>query len=162
VARLRATLAGREVALEIDDGLPPISLDYLMIDQVVTNLLENAVKYTPDGSPIDVRVTHVGDRIRVAVADHGPGIPANKRAAVFDKFYRLERRGRIQGSGLGLAVSKGLVEGHGGQIWIAETPGGGATFLFELPLEAPVAPGAAAPGAGAPASEAPVSSGTPT
>lgn len=155
VARLHGALAGREVRLEIADDLPPISLDYLMIDQVVTNLLENAVKYTPAGSPVDVRVARAGDRIRVAVADRGPGIPVSQRQAVFDKFYRLERRGQIQGSGLGLAVSKGLVEGHGGQIWIEETPGGGSTFVFALPLGDGVAPGQPSPLAGAP-----VASGT--
>jgi two-component system sensor histidine kinase KdpD len=149
VARLHRSLAGRDVSPDIDDGLPPISLDYLMIDQVVTNLLENAVKYTPAETPIDVHVTPVGDRIRVAIADHGPGIPESKRRAVFDKFSRLERRGQIQGSGLGLAVSKGLVEGHGGRIWVEETPGGGATFLFELPLHEGAGPGRAALPAGA-------------
>jgi signal transduction histidine kinase len=101
----------------------------------VTNLLENAVKYTPPGTPIEARVERVGGRVLIAVADHGPGIPAARRETVFDKFYRLERRGTIKGSGLGLAVSKGLVEGHGGRIWVAETPGGGATFAFELPIQ---------------------------
>ena len=113
--------------------LPPVSLDYLMIDRVLTNLLENAVKYTPPGTPLDVRVERDGDRVRVAVADHGSGIPAHARQAVFDKFRRLERGGRAQGSGLGLTVSKGLVEGHGGRIWVEETPDGGATFVFDLP-----------------------------
>jgi two-component system sensor histidine kinase KdpD len=135
IARLRPLLQGRRVEPSIADDLPPVSLDYLMIDQVVTNLIENAVKYTPPGTPIDVRVERHGDRVRIAVADHGPGIPPDRRATVFDKFSRLQRRGQPQGSGLGLAVSKGLVEGHGGRIWIDETPGGGATFLFELPID---------------------------
>jgi two-component system, OmpR family, sensor histidine kinase KdpD len=145
VARLRPLLQGRSVEPSIADDLPPVSLDYLMIDQVVTNLIENAVKYTPPGTPIDVRVERIGERVRVSIADHGPGIPASKRASVFDKFSRLERQGQIQGSGLGLAVSKGLVEGHGGQIWIEETAGGGATFVFELPLSEHV-PTSPAPG----------------
>ena len=135
IARLRPLLEGRHVEPSIADDLPPVSLDYLMIDQVVTNLLENAVKYTPPGTPIDVRVERDRDRVRVAVADHGPGIPPDRRVTIFDKFSRLERRGQVQGSGLGLAVGKGLVEGHGGQIWVTETPGGGATFVFELPIE---------------------------
>ncbi|MFN8636978.1 MAG: DUF4118 domain-containing protein [Chloroflexota bacterium] len=134
IGRLHAVVQGRPVELAIDDDLPPISLDYLMIDQVVTNLIENAVKYTPAGTPLAVQVTRQGGRLQVAVVDRGPGIPPARRDAVFDKFYRLERRAGIQGSGLGLAVSKGLVEGHGGRIWIDETPGGGATFRFELPL----------------------------
>jgi two-component system sensor histidine kinase KdpD len=133
VSRLQPLLQGRPVDLSIAESLPPVSLDYLMIDQVVTNLLENAVKYTPPGTPIDLRVERVDDRIRVSIADHGPGIPPNTREMVFDKFYRLETRGQIKGSGLGLAVSKGLVEGHDGQIRVEETPGGGATFVFELP-----------------------------
>jgi two-component system sensor histidine kinase KdpD len=133
VSRLSPALQGRRVELSIADSLPPVSIDYLMIDQVITNLLENAVKYTPPGTPIDVRVQRLDDRIRVAVADHGPGIPPGKRATVFDKFYRIDRQSQIRGSGLGLAVSKGLVEGHDGRIWVEETPGGGATFVFELP-----------------------------
>ena len=135
VGRLRAVLADRHVDLLVDDGLPPLSIDYLMIDQVLTNLLENAVKYTPPGTPIEARAQRAGTVVRVSVVDHGPGIPANKRRSVFDKFSRLEPRSTISGSGLGLAVSRGLVEAHGGRIWIEETAGGGATFLFELPLD---------------------------
>lgn len=140
IARLRPLLRGRQVEPSVADDLPPVLLDYLMIDQVLTNVLSNAVKYTPPGTPIEVRVECNGDRVRVAVADHGPGIPADRREHVFDKFYRLERRGRVQGSGLGLAVSKGLVEGHDGWIWVEETSGGGATFVFELPLGPGAAP----------------------
>jgi two-component system sensor histidine kinase KdpD len=146
VARLHPLLIGRRVDLMIADDLPPVALDYLMIDQVITNLLENAVKYTPSGTPIDVRAERCDDRVQVAIADHGPGIPPDKRGSVFDKFSRLERRGQAQGSGLGLAVSKGLVEGHDGRIWIAETPGGGATFIFELPIDS--GRGVSAPPAG--------------
>lgn len=153
VGRLEPLLDGRAVTLAIADDLPPVLLDYLMIDQVVTNLLENAVKYTPPGSPLEIQVGRTGDRIQVAVVDHGPGIPAARREAVFDKFYRLEHQRQIKGSGLGLAVSRGLVEGHDGRIWIQETPGGGATFMFDLPLTVSAAPAwpeaadaAAAPG----------------
>lgn len=133
ISRLRPALQGRRVELSIADGLPPVSIDYLMIDQVVTNLIENAVKYTPSGTPLDVRIQRVDDQIRVEIVDHGPGIPPSKRATVFDKFYRIEAKSQVRGSGLGLAVSKGLVEGHDGHIWVEETPGGGATFVFELP-----------------------------
>ena len=126
-----------------------------MIDQVVTNLLENAVKYTPVGSPIliDVRLTVGG--VRVAVEDRGPGIPPELRERVFDKFYRLDTPARARGSGLGLAVARGLVEGHGGSIRV-ETGGGppeapGARFVFELPaLEHLPAPAPASPRAGDP------------
>ena len=138
VARLGPLLHDRPVELAISDDLPPIRLDYLMIDQVVTNLIENAVKYTPPGTRIEVGVERRGERVRVTVADRGAGIPAGKRERVFDKFHRLEQHDQTQGSGLGLAVSKGLVEGHGGRIWVEETAGGGATFVFELPIDAGV------------------------
>jgi two-component system sensor histidine kinase KdpD len=140
--RLRPALADRPVHIVVPDDLPPVSLDYLMIDQVVTNLIENAVKYTPAGTALDIAVGRRGDRVQVAVTDHGPGIPPDKRNRVFDKFYRLETRGITRGSGLGLAVSRGLIEAHGGRIWV-EAAGGtregtGSRFVFELPAVAPV------------------------
>ncbi len=135
VGRLQTLLQHHPVSVHVADDLPPVMLDYLMIDQVITNLIENAVKYTPAGTPLDIHVEATGDRLRVAVADRGPGIPPAQRTTVFDTFYRLEHRGQIQGSGLGLAVSRGLVEAHGGHIWVEETRGGGATFMFDLPLE---------------------------
>ncbi len=151
VGRLQRALHGRPVRVSVADGLPPESLDYLMIDQVVTNLIENALKYTPSGSPLDVRVESAPGRIRIVVADHGPGIPAAERTSIFDKFHRLEQRSTIKGSGLGLAVSKGLVEAHDGRIWVEETPGGGATLVVELPVTRggpgdPTAGGSATPG----------------
>ena len=101
--RLGRILVEHPLELEIADPLPPVSLDYLMINQVVTNLIENAVKYTPPGSPIRVSVEPADDRVRVAVADRGPGIPTDKRDRIFDKFFRLETGGSVRGSGLGLA-----------------------------------------------------------
>lgn len=141
LARLAGQLHGRRVLLEASDELPPIEIDYLMIDQVLTNLIENAARYTPPDRPIEVRIRAEPDRMTTEVVDHGPGIPPGERARVFDKFYRLNPRGKTSGSGLGLAVSRGLIEAHGGRLWADETPGGGATFGFELPLRVPpVAP----------------------
>lgn len=160
VERLRRTLADRPVRLIIPDDLPPVSLDYLMIDQVITNLLENAAKYTPRGTALDVRVVLADARVRVAIADHGSGVPPEKRDVIFDKFYRLEQHSRRQGSGLGLAVCKGLVEGHGGHIWVEETPGGGATFVFELPATGGAAAHPEPPGA-SPAGKQSVTAGMP-
>ena len=138
IARLRPALQGREVRLELPSKEPPpIEIDYLMIDQVLTNLIENAAKYTPAGRPIEVRIEANPGTLTTRVADHGPGIPPTERGRVFDKFYRVNPRGQTSGSGLGLAVCKGLVEAHHGRIWIEETPGGGATFCFELPAKAP-------------------------
>ena len=139
IARLRPSLNGHPVSLRIPDGLPPASLDYLMIDQVMTNLVENVVKYTPPGSPIIVSIERADGCVRVAVEDRGPGIPREERERIFDKFYRLETKAGTRGSGLGLAVSRGLVAAHGGRIWADGGSGPpaapGARFVFELPCE---------------------------
>ncbi|MCC7370956.1 MAG: DUF4118 domain-containing protein [Chloroflexi bacterium] len=146
LARLHPVLHDRPVELTIAPGLAPVSLDYLMMDQVVTNLIENAVKYTPPGSPIILTVMPMAGGARLSVEDRGPGIPAARRERVFDKFFRLDTNSRVRGSGLGLAVSRGLVEGHGGRIWVEAGSGPedqpGARFVVEIPSETaqPAAP----------------------
>lgn len=136
--RMQPILQGREVRTDMPVDLPPVELDYLLIDQVLTNVLENAVRYTPESSSIDISVRRVDGFIEISVADRGPGIPETDRERVFDKFYRVmetqTRASRTTGSGLGLAVSKGLVEAHGGHIWVEKREGGGAIFRFTLPL----------------------------
>ena len=138
VARMQPVLQGRVVHTDLPADLPPVKLDYLQIDQVLTNLLENAVRYTPAESPIDIGVRLDGEYMLISVADRGPGIPAADLDRVFDKFYRVmetqTKATRTTGSGLGLAVCKGLVEAHGGRIWVENRQGGGAIFQFTLPL----------------------------
>jgi two-component system, OmpR family, sensor histidine kinase KdpD len=132
--RLTSTLAGRAVTQEVDDGLPVAQLDYVQMQQVLTNLLENAARYTPAGTPITVGAAADDGALVLWVADRGPGIPADQRARVFDRFYRLEHHEtEPHGTGMGLAISRGLVEAHGGRLWVEETPGGGATFRVLLP-----------------------------
>lgn len=134
VDRLRKPLEGRRVTLDIPGGLPPVKLDYLMIDQVLTNLLENALRYTPAGTPITITVQAKATEVTTSVADRGPGIPPGDLERIFDKFYRVSGRARdAGGSGLGLSVSRGLVEAHGGHIWVENRPQGGALFRFTLP-----------------------------
>ena len=139
VARMQPVLQGRVVHTDLPADLPPVKLDYLQIDQVLTNLLENAVRYTPAESPIDIGVRLDGEYMLISVADRGPGIPAADLDRVFDKFYRVmetqTKATRTTGSGLGLAVCKGLVEAHGGRIWVENRQGGGAIFQFTLPLD---------------------------
>jgi two-component system, OmpR family, sensor histidine kinase KdpD len=137
LGRMQPMFQGRAVHTEIPDDLPPVELDYLQIDQVLTNLLENAIRYTPPGSPIDISVQLCDDSVMVSVADRGPGVPPSDFERVFDKFYRVltsEKAARITGSGLGLAVCRGLIEAHGGRIWVENRQGGGALFRFTLPL----------------------------
>lgn len=136
LGRMQPMLDGRTVHTDLPADLPPVELDYLQIDQVLTNLIENAVRYTPAGSPIELGVRVDGDQMVISVADRGPGIPPADRERVFDKFYRVleTQTTRTTGSGLGLAVSRGLVEAHGGRIWEENRDGGGAIFRFTLPL----------------------------
>ena len=137
LGRMQPMLQGREIHTEIPDDLPPVELDYLQIDQVLTNLLENVTRHTPPGSPVDIIVQVCDDGIMVSVADRGPGVPSADVERIFDKFYRVlnsEKAARTTGSGLGLAVSRGLIEAHGGRIWVENRQGGGAVFRFTLPL----------------------------
>jgi two-component system sensor histidine kinase KdpD len=138
VDRLRLLLQDRPVRLQLPEDLPPVELDYLAIDQVLTNLIENAVAYTPAGSPIDICTQIKDDHIRICVADRGPGIPPADLERVFDKFYRVQGTDRNKrpspGSGLGLAVCRGLVEAHCGSIWAENRIGGGVVFSVSLPV----------------------------
>jgi two-component system sensor histidine kinase KdpD len=137
--RLQPLLQGRRVQTDIPDDLPPIELDYLQMDQVFTNLIENAVRYTPPTSPIEIRARREDSNVIISVADRGPGIPIADLEHVFDKFYRVTGRrssGSVPGTGLGLAVSRGLVEAHGGKIWAEQRPDGGTIFYIRLPIGA--------------------------
>jgi two-component system sensor histidine kinase KdpD len=136
--QMQPLLQQREIRTDLPDDLPPVEIDYLQMSQVLTNLLENAVRYTPAGSPIEIGAEVRGDQLLVSVADRGPGIPPADCERIFDKFYRVRRDSqggpRPSGTGLGLAVCRGLVEAHGGRIWAENRAGGGAIFRFSLPL----------------------------
>lgn len=132
LGRLYPLLQGRQLQLSSPTHLPPVELDYMYIDQVVTNLLENATRYTPTGSAIDIEMLSRRECVEVRIADRGPGIPRNEYERIFDKFYRVFG-GTPGGSGLGLTVCKGLIEAHGGRIWVEPRNEGGAVFCFTLP-----------------------------
>ncbi|MFA5120053.1 ATP-binding protein [Zavarzinia sp.] len=130
-------LRHHKVAIDIEPGLPPLRLDHALIEQVLINLLDNARKYSPEGSLITVAVTRAGDFVETAVTDQGSGIPEGERDLVFDKFYRARAGDRqVAGTGLGLAICKGFVEAHGGRIEALAGPGGvGTRLCFALPIE---------------------------
>ncbi len=132
--RLRWLTAGRDVTMEIPEGLPPVHFDYVEIDQVVSNLLENAVTHTPPRTAIAISARQSAGQVEIVVADSGPGIPAQALPHVFKPFYRGPGR-TGGGGGLGLAVARGLVEAHGGLITAENGPEGGARFTFSLPLD---------------------------
>ncbi|HLN61400.1 MAG TPA: ATP-binding protein [Symbiobacteriaceae bacterium] len=129
------SLESRPVRVQMEDDLPLVPLDQVLIVHVLENLLNNAVKYSPPGSPIDLQIQKVEGAIQAEVADRGVGIPAEEQERVFEKFYRINRPGSPFGTGLGLAICKGIVEAHRGRIWAAARPGGGTVITFTLPLQ---------------------------
>lgn len=137
LGHMQPLLQGRNVQIDIPDDLPPVEVDYLHIDQVVTNLLENAVSYTPPETPIEISARADSTHVTISIADRGLGIPPADRQRIFDKFYRLpgtQHHANRVGSGLGLAVCKGLVEANGGHIWVENRSGSGSVFRFTLPV----------------------------
>jgi two-component system sensor histidine kinase KdpD len=137
LGRLEPLLAGRFVRTQLPNDLLLVDVDYLHLDQVLTNLIENAVRYAPPESPIDVSAEHKEEQVILRVADRGPGVPPDEMTRIFDKFYRVQQGRRsgsaLVGSGLGLAVSKGLVEANGGHIQAGPREGGGLVVSVALP-----------------------------
>ena len=133
IVRLQPLLQGRDVNLRLKNDFPEVPMDVVQVDQVLTNLIENAVKFTPNSSPIDISAVGSPMSVRVTVADHGPGIPKEERERVFQPFER--GNSDAAGTGLGLAIARAVVVAHGGRIWAQNRPGGGAALTFELPLD---------------------------
>jgi two-component system, OmpR family, sensor histidine kinase KdpD len=135
--RLEERLRGRPVEVHLPPDLPLVPVDAVLMEQVFINLLENAVKYTPPGTPIEISATGTDGVVRVDVADRGPGLPPGEEQRIFDKFYRAPDVSSTSGVGLGLTIVRGIVTAHGGRIWAENRPGGGAVFHFTLPLTGP-------------------------
>lgn len=135
--RLDDRLRGHPVRTALPPDLPLLSIDGLLMEQVFVNLLENAAKYTPDGTPIEITASAAAGAVTVEVADRGPGIPPGQEELIFDKFHRLPDAGPEGGSGLGLTICRGIVQAHGGRIWVFNRPGGGAAFRFTIPTGGP-------------------------
>jgi two-component system, OmpR family, sensor histidine kinase KdpD len=142
LARLEPALAGRAVALEIPADLPLVPLDAISIEQVLLNLIENAIKYSPPSSPITIRAAVENGLMVVEVLDRGRGIALGEEARVFEKFYRVKWDRDPGGIGLGLAICRAIVTAHGGTISAHARDGGGAVVRFALPIvgAAPPAP----------------------
>jgi PAS domain S-box-containing protein len=131
--------AEREIALtaEIPAGLPSARCDRDRVHQVIANLVGNAIKFTPAGGQIALAAADRGDHVELSVTDSGPGIPAELRAHVFERFWTAGGDAGPPGVGLGLYICRGIVESHGGRIWVDSRPGEGARFAFTLPIAAP-------------------------
>jgi two-component system sensor histidine kinase KdpD len=133
LSRLEERLRNHSVSTAFPADLPMVQIDGVLLEQVIMNLLENAAKYAPNGSVIELSAS-AGDReVVVEIADRGQGIPAGDELRIFDKFYRA-KPAREGGVGLGLTICRGIIEAHGGRIWAENRSGGGAVFRFALPL----------------------------
>ena len=132
--QLGTRIANHEVVVRIPEEFPLIPIDFALMVQVVVNLIENAAKYSPEQSLIEVSVTRQNNQVRIDLADRGMGIPSQDLIRVFDKFYRIQRPEGVTGSGLGLSISKGIVEAHQGTIEALQREGGGTILRVELPV----------------------------
>ncbi len=135
LSEFAASLQDRRVTVNAAKGLPPAEADREFAEQVVKQFLENALKYSPPGSPLTLSAELQSGKIVIGVADRGPGIEENERSRIFDKFFRgRQHRFETKGTGMGLAIAKGIVEAHGGKIWVESEPGQGSAFYFSLPV----------------------------
>jgi two-component system sensor histidine kinase KdpD len=132
--RLQDRLVEHPVDLRLPEDLPPIFVDASLVVQLVTNLLDNFIKYTPAGSRATITAIPEGDFLRIRLDDDGPGLPPGDTARLFDKFQRGDGEGVIAGVGLGLAICRAIAQAHGGDIRAAARPEGGARFEFTLPI----------------------------
>ena len=135
-ASVRAKATLQTVACQVPAELPPVRADHDRLIQVLGNLLDNALRFTPEGGTVNVRARRQGDAVRIEVVDNGPGIPERHVTHLFEPFYQARQVGRHT-AGLGLAIAKGIVEAHGGQIGVDSTEGHGSTFWFTLPIARP-------------------------
>lgn len=126
-------LVRHPVKVSLDENLPLVDIDFSLIERVFCNLLENAAKYTPDGSMIEIGAIARAKTVEVRVDDNGPGVPAGKEEVIFKKFERGQPESTTRGVGMGLAICRAIVQAHGGEIHVANRPEGGAHFFFSLP-----------------------------
>jgi two-component system sensor histidine kinase KdpD len=132
---LTTRLDGHPVRVDVSPDLPMVPIDYVLINQVLINLLDNAAKYSPENGLIEIHGYQKGEVVQIDVEDQGPGIPEEDLDRIFEKFYRVKRFEHVVGTGLGLSICKGIVEVHGGKIWAENRPEGGGKLAFTLPIK---------------------------
>jgi signal transduction histidine kinase len=133
-SRLAGVVETDRIEIAIDEPASPVLADPNRLERILINLLSNALKYSPPESPVRVRAARAGDEMVVSVVDEGVGIPAEEQVRIFDRFYRVAGSRRSEGLGLGLHITRLLVQAHGGRIWVESRVGEGSTFSFTLPV----------------------------
>lgn len=132
-AQVKVLTQDHHLILDLYSELPPVMADARRVALVLTNLIGNAIKFSPTQTDITVRAKLISDFIQIEISDQGIGIPVEDRERIFEAFQQVENQYRRQGAGLGTAISKGIVEAHGGRIWIQDQPLPGTTIVFTLP-----------------------------
>jgi len=132
---LGSRIGTRPINIEIPPDLPLIQLDFVLVERVLVNVIDNGLKYSPPDTPIEIKVQRAGAFLEIKVADHGTGIPTEDLTRIFDKFYRVQRPGNVSGTGLGLSISKGIVQAQGGLITAENRPGGGTIITISIPMQ---------------------------
>ena len=135
LAECEPRLGDRPVSIDIAAELPLVPMDFVLVERVLVNVIDNALKYSPIGSRIEIQAFTSNAFVEICVADQGVGIPSEDLARVFDKFYRVQRPGNVSGTGLGLSISKGIIEAHGGFIGAENRKDGGTLITIALPLK---------------------------
>jgi two-component system phosphate regulon sensor histidine kinase PhoR len=133
--QLQAERAGLNLRVECANDLPKIKIDSQRLEQVLVNLIHNAVKFTRSGGEVVLGAEAVSGEVRFAVRDTGIGIPADDVTRIFERFYRVDKSRTGSGTGLGLSIAKHIVEAHRGKIWAESVEGRGSTFYFSIPVE---------------------------
>jgi len=133
--RMKGQIERRSVEVAITPSIPLVRGDFVLLEQVMVNLVDNSLKYSSTDSPVWITATLENSKVKVSVADQGIGIPEEELPRIFDKFYRVQqRKKKTMGTGLGLSICKGIIEAHDGEIWAENRNGGGVIISFLLPI----------------------------
>jgi two-component system sensor histidine kinase KdpD len=130
--RMRSQLQSHPLNVGLPDDLPLLPTDFVMMEQVFTNLISNSIKYAPEGTAIDITATEINEFVQLRVKNQSPSVPKEYLEHIFDKFFRVTQADKVTGTGLGLSICKGIIEAHGGKIWGENLPDG-FCFNFTLP-----------------------------
>jgi len=133
--QLKPVVLQRTILIDIPDSVPFICVDFGLVVQVLANIIENAVKYSPQNSPIEIRAFNAGDGVTIEITDRGIGVPEQDLEHIFDKFYRIRHPDNVAGTGLGLSISRDIIELHGGHVKAVRSCNGGTTIVIGLPLD---------------------------
>jgi two-component system sensor histidine kinase KdpD len=131
---IKDQLGDHPVKVDVPDDLPLVPMDFVLMERVLVNVLDNAVKYSPAQEPIEIQARLIEGDLQINILDRGPGIPTRDLERIFDKFYRVQHPGNVRGTGLGLSICKGIVEAHGGSIEAKNRAGGGTIITIVLPI----------------------------